>query len=54
MHRIYQRHHIPPDEFYKKDFRHKMFMYASEMLVMEEEEKQEKEASKKAGRRVKK
>ncbi|WP_220270886.1 hypothetical protein [Fontibacillus phaseoli] len=44
MHAIFQRHHIPPDEVYAKDRRHQMFMYASMMLVFEEEEKERKTA----------
>lgn len=50
MHRIFQRHHIPPDEFYRKDRRHKLFMYASEIVAMEEEQESEG-AAKKAGAR---
>lgn len=42
LHRIFQQHHIPPDEVYAKDVRHRRFMYASEIIVMEEEEKDRK------------
>lgn len=38
LHRIFQRHNIPPDEVYAKDWRHRIFMYASEFLAHEEEE----------------
>jgi len=46
LHRIFQVHHIPPDEVYAKDSRYRMFMYASEELVIEEEERQRKKAQK--------
>lgn len=39
MHRIFQRHHIPPDEVYAKPHKHRIFMYASEALELEEEKK---------------
>ncbi|GIP55245.1 hypothetical protein J42TS3_42800 [Paenibacillus vini] len=48
MHAIFQRHHIPPDEVYAKDRRHQMFMFASMMLVFEEEEKERKTAEREA------
>jgi len=48
LHRIFQNHHIPPHEVYAmKDKRYRMFMYASEMVVMDEEEKQRKELERK-------
>lgn len=50
MHRIFQRHHIPPDEFYAKNPRHKLFIFASEMLVMEDEERERAELAR--GRKV--
>ena len=46
MHRIFQTHHIPPHELYAMDKRHKAFIYASESLVMEAEEKERKKAGK--------
>jgi phosphoribosyl 1,2-cyclic phosphodiesterase len=39
LHRIFQLHHIPPDEVYAKEWRHRKVMYASEMLAIEAEEK---------------
>lgn len=44
LHRIWQVHHIPPDEMYKKEWRHKQFIYASEELAIEAEIKARKEA----------
>lgn len=35
--RIFQLHHIPPDEVYAKEWRYRAFMYASEELAMERE-----------------
>ena len=40
MHRIFQLHHIAPDEVYSKPLKTRLLMYASEILVMEEEEKE--------------
>jgi hypothetical protein len=45
LHAIFQRHHIPPDEVYAKEWRHRKFMYASMLLEFEEEEKERKKAS---------
>jgi hypothetical protein len=42
LHAIFQRHHIPPDEVFAKEQRHRAFMYASMQLVFEEEAKQNK------------
>ncbi|WP_232696179.1 hypothetical protein [Brevibacillus daliensis] len=51
LHRLFQLHHIPPDEVYAKDPRHRLFLYASELLVIEEEREQEKaRKSRKGGR----
>ncbi len=36
--RIFQRHSIPPDEVYAKEWRHRAFMYASEELAIEREQ----------------
>lgn len=47
MHRIFQEHDIPPDEVYSKDKRYRRFMYASESLAMEAEEKARKEQERK-------
>lgn len=51
MHRIFQVHHIPPDEVYAKDKRYRRFMYASEALAMEAEEKARKEQERKQQRK---
>ena len=40
LHRLFQIHHIPPDEVYAKSPRHRAFLYASEELVIEDEEKE--------------
>jgi hypothetical protein len=37
LHEIFQRHHIPPDEVYQKEWRHRVFMYASMQLALEPE-----------------
>lgn len=47
MHRIFQTHHIPPHELYAMDKRYRTFIYASESLIMEDEEKQRKEMERK-------
>lgn len=46
LHRIYQVHHIPPDEVFNKDVGVQIFMYASELVAIEDED----EATKKAGK----
>lgn len=46
LHRIFQRHGIMPQEFYALETRYKTFMYASELLAIEEEEKRRKEVAK--------
>lgn len=51
LHRIFQRHHIPPDEVYAKEKRFRDFMYASEMIVMDAEAEAEKKDKKKAGKK---
>lgn len=43
MHRIFQRHGITPDEIYNKEPRFKRFIYASELLAIEEEKRLEQE-----------
>ena len=48
MHRIFQAHHIPPDEVYSKPHKHRIFMYASETLAMDAEEEERKKANRKA------
>lgn len=49
LHRIFQKHHIPPDEFYAKEARFKTFMYASEMIILDEEEAERKRVKRKGG-----
>lgn len=46
IHRIFQRHGIASDEFYAKEERHKTFMYASELIVIDEEIEVEKKRKK--------
>jgi hypothetical protein len=46
LHAIFQRHHIPPDEVYAKEPRHRAFMFASMELVFEEERKEQKKGGK--------
>lgn len=38
LHRIFQNHGIPPDEVYRKEWRIRKFMYASELIVIDAEE----------------
>ena len=40
LHAIFQRHHLPPDEVFQKEERHRAFIYASMEIVLEEEEKE--------------
>lgn len=53
LHRMFQNHDVMPHEFYTLDERHKTFMYASELIVIDDEiaeaERAEKER-KKGGR----
>lgn len=42
LHRIWQDKHVLPHEIYALERRYKNFVLASEMLVIEEEEKAEK------------
>lgn len=37
LHRMFQNHDILPHDFYGMDERHKTFMYASELVVIDEE-----------------
>jgi len=46
LHRIWQDKHVLPQEIYAMNRSHKNFIFASELLVMEEEEKAEKERQK--------
>lgn len=46
LHRIWQDKHVLPQEIYAMNRSHKNFIFASEILVMEEEEKTEKERQK--------
>lgn len=54
LHRIFQAHHIPPDEVYAKQKRFRDFMYASELLVMEQEEEARKKQDNKQAKGRKK
>lgn len=47
LHRIFQLHDIPPDEVYRKEWRIRKFMYASELIAIDDEEEFRK---KKGGR----
>lgn len=49
MHRIFQIHHIPPDEVYAKEWKYRAFMYASEELAYEAEEAERKRQKRKGG-----
>lgn len=51
LHRIWQEHHIPPDEIYSKPFGVQAFIYASELIVIdyEIEKSEEYERQKNAG-----
>lgn len=49
LHRIWQDKHKTPQEVYAMDRSHKNFIYASELLVIEEEEKAEKERERQKG-----
>jgi hypothetical protein len=53
LHAIFQRHHIPPDEVYAKDWRFRKFMYASMELMFEQEDAERKriESKSKGGRK---
>lgn len=42
LHRIWQKHHISPDEIYNKPDGVKKFIYASEAVVIDQEEKDRK------------
>jgi hypothetical protein len=37
LHLVYQRHHLPPHEVYNLPKKQKNFMYASDLLALEEE-----------------
>lgn len=45
LHRIFQRHHITPDEIYAKPRSVRHLIYASELTIVEDEEKARKEAA---------
>lgn len=47
LHRIWQVHHVLPHEVYALDRSQKVFLYASEELAAEAEEKQRKKAERK-------
>lgn len=51
LHVVYQRHNIPPDEVYAKESRHRAVMYASDMLVLEEEARERTRAERQRGSR---
>lgn len=42
VHRIFQTHHIPPDEFWEKPYNVRQFMLASELIVYEQQQEDEK------------
>lgn len=46
LHRIWQRMGTPPDEIYAKEKGVQAFIYASEIIVIEEEQKAAEEAEK--------
>jgi hypothetical protein len=50
VHWIFQRQGIPPDEIYNKPPGTRAFMYASAMIVMEEEDKAAKKAKRKGAK----
>lgn len=49
LHRIFQKHHIPPDELFAKKRKHKAFIYASEEIIMDAEEVERKRNRRKGG-----
>ena len=49
MHWIFQRQGIPPDEIYAKPPGARAFMYASALIVMEDEAKAARKAKAKKG-----
>lgn len=51
LHRIWQVHNVMPHEVYQLDRSQKVFLYASEELAFEAEEKQRKEAERKQNNR---
>lgn len=51
LHVVYQRHNIPPDVVYAKESRHRAMMYASDMLVLEEEARERKQVERQRGNR---
>lgn len=46
IHRIFQKHSIPPHELHALSWDDKVLIYASEELALEEEERQRKEDEK--------
>lgn len=46
LHRMFQNHNVMPHEFYLLDERHKTFMYASELIVMDAEKAEAKRNAK--------
>ena len=47
LHRIWQRLGVAPDEIYAKEYGVQAFIYASEIIVIEEEQRAAKEAERK-------
>ncbi|WP_339273712.1 hypothetical protein MKY59_21310 [Paenibacillus sp. FSL W8-0426] len=45
LHIVYQRHHIPPDEVYGKTGSQRAMMYASDLIVLEDEERERRKAA---------
>lgn len=37
LHRLFQRHHLLPDEVYAMEWRKRKFVYASEEIALDEE-----------------
>jgi len=44
LHVVFTRHHIPPHEVYAMDQRHRLFLFASVLVSLEDDEKARKEA----------
>lgn len=51
LHVLFQRHHIPPHTVFSLPHKFKLFMYASMMLVLEDEKKESDKAKRKKGRK---
>lgn len=51
MHRIWQNHSKYPHEIFALERRHRTFIFASELIVMEQEEAAEKERKRLANKK---